>query len=194
MNPELPAFIIMGLVTLIAATTDVKTGCIYNWLTYPAVLVGFVYWAVSGGFGGGGAVGGWWGVCGGLQAASFGFFAALLPFALVFSLGGLGGGDVKLMAAIGAISASWKVVLGTAVYAFIVALVIALVIMVRHGLIRRTLGRIFGAMIFASAGLKPELPGDSPRIPFGLAACLGALLAGAEHMLRMELPWSAWVS
>ncbi len=206
MNPQLPAFILLGGVTLLAAVWDVKTGLIPNRLTYAAVVAGFVFWTFCGWMGwwegmtGGGAAGvtggevwGWSGAWQGLQAASVGFFAGLLPFALIFALGGLGGGDVKLMAAIGAISASWKVVLGTAVYAFVVALVIAVALMIRHGIIRRTLGRIFGAVIFASAGLKPELPGDSPRIPFGLAACLGALLAGAEHMLRIDLPWSAWV-
>jgi prepilin peptidase CpaA len=62
---------------------------VYNILTYPLLIAGLVYRASAGGVGGLAD-----GVLGGLLG-----LGVLLPF---FVLGGTGGGDVKLMAALGA--------------------------------------------------------------------------------------------
>ena len=69
---------------LIASYTDFKTGYIHDWLTYPLILLGFIFMFISGEF-----------------------YYSLLVFAIVFALGylfyrtgKLGGGDVKLLAGI----------------------------------------------------------------------------------------------
>lgn len=176
-------------VLLIAAIMDWRTGRVVNRLTYPAMLLG-IGWAVLGGWIDLGAAG----AAGGLQAALLGLGAGLLPFYVIFTAGGLGGGDAKLMGAVGAISADWRCVLAAAVYAFFIAFVMAVVVMIRRGLVKRTAARLFGAALMTSAKVRPDLSHDSPRIPFAVAICLGGILAGAEVLLGVNTPWAAFRS
>jgi len=169
-----------------AAWFDLRTGLIPNRLTLPAMAAGLATAA-----GGGLLIHGWTGFGAGLAAASIGLLAGLIPFAVLFLSGlGLGGGDAKLMGAVGALSASWVCVLGTSIYALILAMLMATVLMARHGLMLRTLQRILTAGLTASAGVRPTMPSDSPRVPFAAAAFIGAAVAGAEALLGLELPWS----
>jgi len=178
------AFCLLLPVLAGAAVCDLQRGRVPNKLTYTAVLAGLAYWTVAGlltqhGFAG-------------LAQSGLGLVAALVPFTLMYLLGGLGGGDVKLMAAVGAIGASWRLVLATTVYALVVAVVIAIVLMVRHGIVKRTLARLFGAALLAGAKTKPQFPNDSPRVPFALAIALGGALAAAEQLLGLWTPWGQW--
>ena len=182
------SYLTLGLVLCISTVTDFKTGKVYNWLTFPAILVGFAL-AIGGGAMLNGGAGAWES----FRQVSLAFTAGLIPFVIIFALGGLGGGDVKLMATVGALSAHWECVLGTTVYAFTTGLVIAIGVMIRRGIIKQTLRRVFIATLTAAAGVQPDIPTDSPRIPFALAICVGGLLAGAEHLLRVKLPWSQWI-
>jgi prepilin peptidase CpaA len=75
--------------TLIAAATDVWSFKVYNALTLPVMLSGLVYHGV---------IGGWSGLGHSVLGLAFGFTLLLLFYAM----GGMGAGDVKLMAAIGA--------------------------------------------------------------------------------------------
>ena len=81
----------MTAITVVAAFTDFKSRRIPNWL----VLIGLVA-----GFGLNAALGGW----SGLAAAGLGFGLALLIYVPLFILRAMGGGDVKLMAAIGCLA------------------------------------------------------------------------------------------
>jgi Flp pilus assembly protein protease CpaA len=85
--PVVPFAIVFG-VSVIAAITDVWQYKIPNWLTIPLVVSGFVFQGAS-------PIGKGW-----LFAfAGFVFgLAILMPF---FLLGGIGAGDVKLLAGIG---------------------------------------------------------------------------------------------
>jgi prepilin peptidase CpaA len=77
------------MVALVAAVWDLKTRRIPNVLTFGSALVAVLVHAYSAGVGGAGwALAGWF--------VGFVFF---LPF---FALGGMGAGDVKLIAALGA--------------------------------------------------------------------------------------------
>jgi prepilin peptidase CpaA len=84
----IPASIVL-FATLIAAVMDVWKFKVYNALTIPLLVTGLVYH---------GAVGGIAGLGGSLVGLLFGF--AVLIF--VYAMGGMGAGDVKLMAAVGA--------------------------------------------------------------------------------------------
>jgi prepilin peptidase CpaA len=114
---DLPAVLVL-LFTATAAVTDFRNHKIYNWTTYPGILVAFgVHLFTDVG------TSGWTGeyaalqdslkgfaVCGGLMLVSFVFF-------------GVGGGDVKLMAMLGAFlgmergieALLWTFVLGAAI-------------------------------------------------------------------------------
>ena len=173
------AFALLAIVLITAGVTDWRWGKVYNWLTYPAFLVGLAYWAIAG----------WLGAAHGFVDALIALLAGLVPFAILFAGGGLGGGDVKLMGAVGALSASWECVLSTALYALLAALVLAVFVMVRHGLLKRTFSRLFGAAMQAGARMKPDIPEDSPRIAFSAAIALGGLIAGGEQLLHWQTPW-----
>ena len=82
---------IVAIVCLICAVTDMKNGKIYNTVTYPSIAFGIVYNSLS--------------ADRGIIISSLGgFLAGLLPFGFAAARGLIGGGDVKLFAAIGAIA------------------------------------------------------------------------------------------
>jgi prepilin peptidase CpaA len=89
MEPIIPAVLAVA-VAAVAAVTDHRTGHIPNWLTLPALFAGLF-------------LGGMIGAAEGLLRS---FFGALLCGAvpwLLWRRGALGGGDVKLLAALGAL-------------------------------------------------------------------------------------------
>jgi prepilin peptidase CpaA len=84
------AQILLGILTLVAAGFDIRYRRIPNWLVLAGILTGFAWNLYSSG---------WSGL--GHAAAGFGLgFALYFPFYL---LRALGAGDVKLLAAVGAI-------------------------------------------------------------------------------------------
>ena len=74
---------------IVAAVTDLWKFKVHNLLTIPLLLSGVVFHAVSDG---------WSGAGGSLLGLLFGFVVLLVPYLI----GGLGAGDVKLMAGVGA--------------------------------------------------------------------------------------------
>lgn len=181
----------MGLlcVTLvIAATCDLRTHKVPNVVIYPAILAGFGWWLVVGLLG----LSADQGVLAPLADSVIGFGAGFIPFAILFAMGGLGGGDVKTMGAVGAISAQWQCVLSTTVYAFVIGALMAVFVMIRKRLVKRTLGRLFGAALMAAARTRPDLPQDTERIPFAVAICIGGIVAGMETLLDVKTPWAGF--
>lgn len=83
-----PLTIVLGCVA-IASVTDVWKFKVYNALTVPFLASGLLYHGMTGG---------WPGLANSLLGMLFGFSCLLL----FFVLGGMGAGDVKLMAGVGA--------------------------------------------------------------------------------------------
>lgn len=187
MNAWIP-LALLSIVLVTSAATDLRTGKVYNIVTYPAILLGLALGAIQGAMLG--TWGGGW--IGGLSASMLGLAAGFFPFLLIFAAGGLGGGDVKLMAAVGAISGRWECVLSTAVYALALGALFSVAIIIRRGLVRQTAQRLFGAVLSAGARVAPEFPPDSPRIPFALAIAIGGIVAGLEVLIGVHTPWSAF--
>lgn len=82
-------------VVLIATATDLRSRRIPNWLVFPFLLAGFV---VSG------WLHGWHGIAQSAEGMALAFFV----FGFFFWVGGIGAGDVKLCAAIGAWVGPWQ--------------------------------------------------------------------------------------
>jgi len=86
------------IVLAVATFTDLRDRRIPNWLVLPFLLVGIVLSPWRPDWGGSGHSFGWHGL--GQSFAGMGL--GLLVFGFLFWLGGMGGGDVKLCAALGA--------------------------------------------------------------------------------------------
>lgn len=180
------AFVLLVLLLLGAAVTDVRTGKVFNWLTLPAMGAGLLL-AVVMGF----AAIGTDGAIAGLRASGLALMAGLIGLGVVAAAGGIGWGDVKLLGAFGAISASWQAVVSAAMYSFILAALLAVLVMIRHRLVKRTMARLLGAAMLAASKVKPDIPPDSPRIPYALALAIGGILAAGEVLLGWNTPWAA---
>ena len=121
--------------TAVAACTDLRTGHIPNWLTASAFALGLiVHGAAAGATGGaqGAGIAVAWSLGGALVCAA--------PALMLFARGAMGGGDVKLFAALGALIHPVEG-LQVEVYAFVVAALVALGQIVYRGALLETLAR-----------------------------------------------------
>lgn len=156
------------LVAVVAAVLDVRTRRIPNVLTLGAAVAGLLFHAFTSGLDGAAAsLGGW--LVGGLL---------FLPF---FVLGGMGGGDVKLLAALGAWLGAIDVV-WLAVYSGLAGGVLGLYVAVMHGYLRTAVANIAGMFSYwAAVGLGP-VPGrtlestGTPRLAYAVAILAGTVV------------------
>ena len=114
-----PVHIASLTIASIACVTDLRTRRIPNILTFGAALVGLLYQFATGGIDG-------------LGQAGLGWLVGAVIFILPFALGGLGGGDVKLLAALGAWLGPADVV-WLSLYTGVAGGVMALVVSARYG-------------------------------------------------------------
>jgi prepilin peptidase CpaA len=170
-------FLIWALgVATAGAIQDVRSRRISNWLTYSGLLSALCVRL---------AIAGWSGFRSGLAGAMVGGGI----FFVLFLVGGMGGGDVKLMAAVGA----WA---GSA-YALPLLMVTAIsggVLGIGYMLFRRqvlaTLSNTMELMRHhLTSGLRPHpvLNIQEPcalRVPYGLAIALGALYCAGNVIWR----------
>jgi len=179
------AYGLLCAVLVVAAVTDWRKGIVPNRLTVPAMIAGLLLAIITGM-----VESGWHGAATRGSYSIVALLAGFIPMALIFFAGGIGGGDVKLVAAVGAISGGWECVLSTCFYAFIVMAVMAMILMLRNRIFWRTIYRLIAAMVIVAMRSRPSFPEDSPKVPFALALCIGGFLGGAEHLLHLHLPWS----
>jgi len=174
---QLLSDVILVAVVTTAAVTDLKSGRIYNRLVYPAVVVGLLLAL---------AVGGWAGLKDHALAAAIGFGVLFLCYAV----GGMGGGDVKLMAAVGALGGMTRPEQGLfIVYVLFYAFAVGVVLGLLSAIWRRALGRTaaqtwWGLKVLAMPGtnLEDAAPKKSSiRVPFGFATGLGTIWVLAEN-------------
>lgn len=119
---------------------------------------------------------------GGLASAAFATLIGFVVGVMLFRLGAIGGGDVKLMMALGAIlgTGRWLTAMEIAVFA---AAAVAIVQMIYRGVFTQTLLNIVDLTVwFFRNGLR-EHPtvnvhnSASLRAPFGIAAAIGTVMA-----------------
>lgn len=161
------------LVLVVSAYIDGKQLRVPNWITFPMVLSGLIYNA---------AVGSWGDWDHGFVAAIAGTFVGLGCLLPLYAVGGMGAGDVKLMAGIGA----W---LGptTTVYAFCVSAILgglmALVMMWWRGDLKEHYANLlaisFEWMTIRDPRKLSELAAErKPRmmlLPYGIPICIGSI-------------------
>lgn len=166
-NPEVFLLFVALAVALAAAVTDVQQHRISNKLTYPAFGIGLLLRSYFYG---------WHGLLSGLG----GFLLAGGIVFIFYAVRAMGAGDLKLLAALGAVVGTQDVItilLATAIAGGVVAL-IYIAIRGRLGKTLRNLGSLLKFHFLAGWQAHPELNLDNPealRMPYGIAIAAGTL-------------------
>lgn len=120
---------------------------------------------------------------GGLSGALTSLAGCFIAFALMFVLhvfGAMGAGDVKLFAAIGALTGA-HLVLPTFLIVALTGGVLGIVSMIRAGQLKFTMMRVFQILIGLLPGYKvPRFPVPADRrhtIPYGVAITFGSFIS-----------------
>jgi prepilin peptidase CpaA len=175
-NWEWVAWGVLAVVLVAAAVFDLRRGTVYNWLTYPAIAAGLALGALEGAAADG--------AMDGLGNHALGLGAGFGILFLAYLFGGMGGGDVKLMAAVGAL-VGWPGVLGAVLYSFLVGAAVGLVMVIWRGQVRVALRRLWRAvriLPLPGATLDDAAAVATVRVPFGFAVCVGTLWCLAEEI------------
>ena len=161
------------LVATVASVFDLRTRRIPNLLTFGGAALAIAYAGTAHGLAG-------------LAHALEGWLVGLLIFFPLFLLGGLGAGDVKLMAGLGAwmgpAQALWM-----ALYAALAGGVAAIVVALATGYLRTAVDNLYLLLVhFRVAGVRPHPDltlerGKGPRLPYALPIAAGAIAAMWLH-------------
>jgi prepilin peptidase CpaA len=161
---------VLLVLVLVAAAYDVRYRRIPNWLTVSGVLVGlalntFLYqgWA-------------------GLRFALIGLAAGFGVYLPLYAIRAMGAGDVKLMAAVGAM-AGWQDWFGILLITAIAGGVMALILVASRGRVKKTLWNVGFILSEMTSGrpaylAKEELDVRSPKalgLPHGAAIAVGTM-------------------
>ena len=163
-----PAYVVVAAVAAAACVIDLRERRIPNWLTFSAAGSGIAYHLFVNGFSGlGFAAGGW--------------IVGVAIFFLPFLLRGLGGGDIKLLGALGAWLGPLDIV-WLSLYTGVAGAVLALVVSFARGYLRQALQNIWLLLMhIRMEGLRP-LPemtihhGTGPKLAYGAAIFAGAMV------------------
>lgn len=158
--------IALGLTLGIAALTDWREHKIYNKLLVPAFLIALLLNMFQGGISG---------LTSSLFGATLGFVLLLLPYLM----GGIGAGDVKFLAVIGAFGGA-SFVLTSFFYGAVIGGLISAFILARNKVLVSTLMHF---MFFLPILQKPKHFSEAmntlgqEKFPYGIAIALGTLIA-----------------
>jgi len=155
-------------VGFIACITDLRHRRIPNLLTFGAAALALMFHGVVDGLPG-------------LQSAALGWLAGTALFLPFFLLGGMGGGDVKLLAALGAWmgpgDAFWL-----AIYASLAGGAMAIVVSIARGYLTTALRNLRSLLAYWSlVGPRPMASltlehGDAPRLAFAIPMLVGTMV------------------
>lgn len=163
----------VAAVAIVAAVSDLRSRRLPNALTFGAAVVGVaVHFAIAG-----------WA---GLGFALTGWALGLAVFFPVYALGGMGAGDVKLLAAFGAwlgpMGALW-----TALYGAIAGGVLALVVSLASGYTKTALVNLRALLTsWFVGGVRPVdgmtlASSRGPRLPYAVPLAAGAMVTLWMH-------------
>ena len=124
--PPLQVVIVLLVMLMTAAVFDVRSRRIPNWLTVTGVAVGLAMNGVIGS------------PEGGLIFSLTGLLTAFVIYGVLYALHAMGAGDVKLMAAVGAL-AGWQRWFGIFFVTALIGGVMALILVLSRGRLKKTL-------------------------------------------------------
>lgn len=160
------------MLSLLAMYTDFRSRIIPNKLTLPAICLGLILNTAGNG---------WQGLLFACAGFAAGFGLMLLPYLI----GGMGAGDVKFMAALGALLGAYAV-LNVFLFATIFGGIIAATLALRNRRLGRSLVNLLyivrGFFLFRTLSTSDEIVDRTIKVPYGIAVGAGAfcyLLVGA---------------
>lgn len=156
---ESTAQLLILAVMVVAVVTDLRWRRIPNALTFPAMALGL-------------AVNGWWGGPLGLALAAVGLLFGAAIFIIPVAAGGRGAGDLKLIAAVGALGGP-GFVFWCALFTGIAGGLFALAVLL---LKRRFLAVVGGWALDLYTHQAPRMTSNI-RLPYALPIALGAIAA-----------------
>ncbi|MHC5039539.1 MAG: A24 family peptidase [Planctomycetota bacterium] len=181
---RLASFVALFLLLIVSAYTDITRNKVYNWCTFTGMGLGLGLAYMAGGI---------------REEVDFNLVNSLVGLLagggiiLFFSLfGGIGLGDVKLMAAVGALT-GFPFVLSSLLYSSLIGFVIAIGMLLWRGRVREGLAKSAKfAFRWKKEGSEdtPVTPGDDKKrspetIPFGAAIAFGTLCAFFLSMVQL---------
>ncbi|MDZ7619430.1 MAG: A24 family peptidase [Patescibacteria group bacterium] len=178
---------IVGAFVAVAAVSDLRTRRLPNWLTVPAFAAGLVAHSVMNGFAG-------------LGFALLGFATGFGILLVLWLIGGGGGGDVKLMGALGAWLGSSLIVfvfVTSGVLTLVATIAILLAGMMGHGYsyvhrryVRRGEANRPGRRQVAGSE-EARLAARTKRrlMPYAVPVALGTWTVLALAWMAQKLPW-----
>ena len=151
---------ILALLLLIPLWFDVKEGIIPNYFILGLMICGLVFNIYAAGLSG-------------LITSIFGFGLGLIIFLIPFILRGLGAGDVKLLAAIGAVKGPGFIVINVLVIAIVGGLISCLILLKQNRLGKIT--KLINKLIYQIPldKLKQSKNKDNNSFPYGVAIVVG---------------------
>lgn len=163
MNAPLWVAVPVIVLVAVAARADVRTRTIPNLLTFPALLLGLAIHAALGG-------------ADGFKSSLAGMAVAGGVLVPGWLCRWMGAGDVKLMAAVGALLA-WPQAVIAVLASLVTGGAISLILALRRGLLRQALtgAAAIGAAVLARSTVTP--PTTGVRFPFALAVLAGSTFA-----------------
>lgn len=177
---ETANIVVLILLIILSSFFDLTKKRIPNMITFPAIVLGFLMNFIKYGNNG-------------VKYSGVGFLFGLAVLSIPFTFGVMGGGDVKLMAAIGAIK-GWRFVLLTAIYSGLIGGIIIIIILIIQKKLLITLKRTLAIMLkpiifvltltFENTKLKQfndwlldsQINWEKQYIPYGVAIGIGAVM------------------
>jgi prepilin peptidase CpaA len=161
------------ILLIVAAYIDGKQLRVPNWLTFPMVFAGLAYNT---------CVDGWGNADSGLVGAFYGMLVGLACLLPLYAVGGMGAGDVKLMAGIGA----W-LGMATTWHAFCVSAMVGAVMAIGMVLYKRRFMQHYANLLViltewmtiknpkVLSELAAERKPTAMLLPYGIPICIGSI-------------------
>ncbi|MBM6619513.1 A24 family peptidase [Bacillus suaedaesalsae] len=159
--------LLLLFVLSICLITDLKSRKIYNIVIFPSLLLTFLLHFISDGFAG-------------LGFSFLGFIVGFSILLIPYFLGGMGAGDVKLLALIGAMKGMQFVIVTSIYMALLGGLIGLLVLLFRKGALQRVRSIIYSLSGIRSGVRIPlylDKEGLKTTYPYGVAIAGGAALS-----------------
>ena len=168
---------VLLVMLIVCVYTDLAKGKLYNSVTLTGLVLGLAFGLMLGG-----------------AAAHKGeLLRSVLAAALggvtlfvVYLLGGFGAGDVKLMAAVGALSADWRMMVFALLYSAVIGAAMAVGVLIWKGRLLEGLRRSARLLFTFRRGARKIEAREDLFLPYGFAICAGTLWAWLQWLPHLR--------